>query len=488
MKPLTKLRKTVDAFWNSLTGLGSSSRDKRMGGAPLVYEMDEGTVTDMWRGSDTGAMCVEAMPFEMTRKGWRIQIAGDPELSEEVDNWLDDKGMWNQFYDALCHARAYGGAGLLLLVEDGLNPRAPLDPEKVTAFNGFNLFHRYELIPATYYGDPMQEKFGLPATYYLRPRTLNQLGAAGGALKQLSIEHEIHESRILKFDGMPVTRLQRVINHGWGDSVFTRVYEVLRDYELTWAGAGHILSDFAQGIYKIRGLNELIASGADDVVATRIQLIDKARSIAQAIVLDAGAEGEPAESFERQMASLQGLPESLQQFALRLASALRMPVTLLMGQSPAGLHATGEQDASWFYERVEAEQRRTLKPVIDLVMKIVFLMPDGPTKGKEPEKWKVVFNSLKQLNDMQEAERRLKLAQADNYWVSAQVLTPEEVAISRFGGNAFNSETTIDIKVREKIDAEERLKPEEPQPAGAIGGEGGNPKATDKNAAPPKKK
>ncbi len=65
------------------------------------------------------------------------------------------------------------------------------------------------------------------------------------------------------------------------------------------------------------------------------------------------------DSFTRVQTPLTNLSDILDRFATRLAAAADMPVTLLMGMSPAGLNATGESDRAFFYDRVSCRYSTT---------------------------------------------------------------------------------------------------------------------------------
>jgi len=235
----------------------------------------------------------------------------------------------------------------------------------------------------------------------------------------------VHASRFMTFDGMPVTRRIRIKNSSWGDSVFTKVFEVLRDFEMSWAGVSNLLSDFAQGVVNLEGVNDMMLSGNDGAVLARAALFDMARSSAKAVILDAGhGPDRPAETFTRVTTPVAGLSDLMDKLAIRLAAAARMPVSLLMGQSTAGLNATGDSDILWYYDRIKSKQNEILLPQLKKLMKVVFACKDGPTGGKEPENWSIVFNNLWQLGNLEEAQRRNFIAQADASYITQGVVTP----------------------------------------------------------------
>jgi phage-related protein (TIGR01555 family) len=97
------------------------------------------------------------------------------------------------------------------------------------------------------------------------------------------------------------------------------------------------------------------------------------------------------EEYKRESVSVAGLPELLERLMLRLAAAGGMPVSLLMGQAPSGLNATGDSDIRWFYDHVAAMQKKSLKSALVQIYTVIMSAKDGPTKGKVPENWDIAF-------------------------------------------------------------------------------------------------
>jgi hypothetical protein len=155
----------------------------------------------------------------------------------------------------------------------------------------------------------------------------------------------------------------------------------------------------------------------------------------------------------------------LDRFALRLATAARMPVSLLLGQSPAGLQATGDSDIRFFYDAIKSNQQTSLRPRVEYLLRVLWGAADGPTSGKQPENWSFDFNDLWQLTDEQKATVRKTQAETDALYMQWDVLTPDEVAISRFGGDAYSTETVLDMETRLAEKMAEEMEPEpEPEP------------------------
>jgi hypothetical protein len=90
-----------------------------------------------------------------------------------------------------------------------------------------------------------------------------------------------------------------------------------------------------------------------------------------------------------------------------------------------------------------------LRNKIEYLLRVLLRSKLGPTKGVEPENWSFAFNPLWQPTEGEKIDARNKQAQTDQIYITQQVLHPEEVRSSRFGGDTYSPETTLD----EQLDA-----------------------------------
>lgn len=366
------------------------------------------------------------------------------EIEEAITAKLEELKTEDRFYEALTSERGFGGSAILVGADDGSkNLRAPLNLEGIRAVRFLTVLTPRELTPVEYFSDPLAPNYGEPSIWRIKPQGVPISGVGASAFSGMA---EVHASRLIIFPGVRVSRKQVQANNGWGDSVLVRMRKVLSDFGQSWGGAAILLADFAQAVMKINGLAELIATDQDEVVIKRAQSVDLTRSIARMILID----GEN-EEFERKSTSLAGFPEMLDRFATRFAAAADMPVTLLMGQSPAGLNATGASDIRNWYDRIASSQRKKLRPALERLIRLVFLSKEGPTNGVEPEVWGLEFAPLYQLTSIEEATRRKAIADTDAIYLDRSVVTPEEIAASRYGGDKFSAETVIDFAGREEL-------------------------------------
>lgn len=345
-------------------------------------------------------------------------------------------------YESLVWSKVFGGSLLFMGINDGggdnpMSMARPLNEENIISFDFLSVFDRWDVDVYTWYRDPRHPKFGLPETYRIR-----QTASAGGTDSSLAGDI-VHESRCIRFDGTMVNRRRRNRNTGWSDSIFIKLADTIRDFATAYGGVGVLLQDFSQSVFKMKGLYESLIGDGEDVVKKRIQIMDMSKSMVRAVMIDADGE-----EFENSGRAVSGLSDLLDRFALRLSAATRIPVCLLMGQSPAGLQATGASDIRFFYDWIKSQQEKILRPRLNRLLSLIFKAKNGPTRGKIPKNWSLSFNTLWQSSETETATLRLQVAQTDQLYIENGVLTADEVSKSRFGGDRYSTETVLDESSR----------------------------------------
>jgi phage-related protein (TIGR01555 family) len=477
--PMLRIVKT-DGWENIITSIGTS-RDKRLGGrikAP-VPNVSYREFENLYFGSDLAATAAELPAREMIR-AWITITANDPGIIDEnartdpeekstteesvsigkkINQRLQELEAQAKSFEAMVWARVFGGGLLFLGIDDGGgdNPESlkePLNEDRIDEFKFLTVFDRWDVHIAQRYTNPTNPKFGQPELYRINAVAFEGQGnaAAGADL--------IHETRFIRFDGVLTNRRRQRENGGWSDSIFTRTQDLIRDYDISWHGIANMLQDFSQAVFKMRGLRDAMLQDKDDLVLRRMTLIDQCRSIGRAVPLDA-----EDEDFNRHQTPVSGLPDLMDRFALRMSAAFRMPATLLFGQSPAGMQATGASDIRFFYDQVSSNQETMLRPKLERLIRLVMLDKSGPTKGQEPEDWAFTFNPLFQLTEQEQAELRNKQADTDQKYLTEGVVTEDEIAYSRFGGGEYSPETILDLEQRNEDKLADEAEPEpEPMP------------------------
>lgn len=500
-KPLSKVARRLDGWKNIVTGLGVKGRDKRLGAHASVNEdgNDVQLQEDAWRGDFMAAKAIEIWPNEMLRAGFEVTIepdaadtgsaeAGD-EYSERADAFPADDGAMPvdappekppgvieindeeerkqaaavlarfeelggpaKFREALEYERANGGGAIYLGAYDGGKPWQPLKLDKITKFAWMNVFNRHDLDVVRYYNDPGEAKYGEPEIYRVRTDlTILPDSSEHPRPKQPKTPgnfFEIHESRLIVFRGIVVSRRHRQRQRGWGDSIFVRMLEVIINWNQAYGATEILLSDFAQAVLKIKGLAEIVSANDDEAVLKRADILSLMRAVNNMMILDS------EEEFERKATPMQGHADALSKLDERLAACIDVPLLLLLSKSPEGMSDSGDNQIRGWYDKVTSKQHERLKNPLEYALRLIMLAKDGPTKGVEPENWCVDFCPLWQLSDKEDAEVKELMSRSDERYVKNAINTKEEIAASRFGNRKYSRDTVIDIEGRKKLAAE----------------------------------
>jgi phage-related protein (TIGR01555 family) len=437
-----------DSWINSLTGLGGA-RDKSTAvyfEAPCVLSHE--TLEALYAGDDLARRIVEGPIPDALRQGVTLEGDDEGKLAAEASR-LD---AWEGFLRGLIWGRLHGGGFLYLGLRSGRQDE-PLDLDAVRPgdLQWVMDLDRHAVTPVTWYVDPSSPKFGQPETYLLSPPN------AGGATARAT-GTMVHESRLIRFPGVKTTRRRRASLNGFDDPALLAAYPVLRDVNTIWRSGVYAAQDLSQGVFKVRGLVDMIAEGQREVLLRRMEIVDLARSVARSVVLD--AEGEDFTTVDGK--GLGTLPAVLDKAWSRLAAAAGMPVTVLMGISPSGLNATGESDIRLWYDRVAAYRRDVVEPRARVLIDVL-----ARSAGVDPEGISIAWPSLWQPTDKETAELRKLTADTDAIYIDKGVLLPEEVALSRWGSGAYSTEITgFDPEIRQALadaELEDMAKGEEPE-------------------------
>lgn len=465
----------ADSWMNALTGLGNALRDKLastqfMGNAHLSEEQLEA----LYHDDDMAARICEALPEEALRKGYFLNVENDEEsdLPSKAREYERRLGFGSALLDGAVWGRVFGGAVVYLGIDDGQAEDKPVNEAAIKSIRWATVLTRRDLQPVEWYGDPTKDvKFGEPKLYEISSVPVTPTGVTGEGPRGL-IGVRIHESRLLRFEGTRTSLRRRIANKGWSDSVLQKCHETLMQFGVNWQGVAHLMQDAAQGVFKIDGLIDMIASGDKDTMQRRMELVEMSRSVARALVLDA-----EREDFHREEYSFSGVPDVLRSFMLRLAAAARMPVTVLMGQSPAGLNATGENDTRLWYDSVQAYQTHSLAPQVSRFYELMFAAQDF--EGERPDEWEIRFESLWQMTPLEQATLEKTVADKDKILIDSGMALAEELTLNRFKARGFSQETQLDLDARrEMLKAEiELAKSKAGEEPGPPPPPGGNPDA-----------
>lgn len=429
----------LDGWQNSTTGLGMPGFDKTINNTFVTDIFSRNQLVELWRGDDICARVIETLPKEAFKKGYELNIADEGEygdLKDQVEQAIDDLELNEAFMQTLMMERGFGGAALLIGANDGQDMSMPLNMDTIMDLHYVTPLEPDELSPLTSYTDRLHPKYGKTELYQITALAQAAVGMGDPMQRTLPSTSVIHETRLIVFPGLRISKHQgRAALYGahWGDSVLNRVVKAIATFNMGYANTGIILSEQGLPIFHMKELAKLVNANRSDIVKARLSLLFQQMSTARAAVIDS------EENYERKAMPLNGLAEILDRLAMRVAAAVEMPVTKLMGQSPKGLGNEGESDMETWYDHVATYQdqkvRRPLRRLLQIVMRA--------RRIQEPLKWSVKFHALKQLSDAETAQARNAQMTIDTGYVAAGILTVEEVRNSRFSGE-YSHETQLD--------------------------------------------
>lgn len=451
-----KVNVNVDGWENAFTGYGTE-RDKikhthyRLSAA-IPWQL----LSDMYYTDDVAAKLIDKRPDEAFRRGYDVTGA--------------DADAWKKKAKILClkdkvkcawkWARCYGTSLIVPgLDAPGLADTPLNDVTKIRDVKFLNVIDSRRFRVAAYYLNPFEPKYGEPMLYEVLPYE----GFVGTGFM-------IHETRVIRFDGTEVDYYKRQQLGGMAYSVLQRPYDVIQQFATVFASAAVMTADASQGVFKMKGLFDMIASNEKEQFQARMKLVDMSRSALRSILLDSDGE-----DYTRVATSFAGLPDMIDRFMIRLAASVDMPVTILMGRSPAGENATGDSDFQHWYDSIASDQENYLNPRCDRL--------DQMLLGKEEPDLERTWLSLSEPTDLEEADTRLKNAQADIALAGGPLFYSQQVALAR--ADVYGVE--IDEKqLKASLEAEQELELNPPPPP-PVGPGASNPAggATDPNAPKP---
>lgn len=422
-----------DGWINALTGLGIKGKDKRMSSQVFWNRLDRETSDNLYAGDTMARKIVDILPDEAMREGFKL-TGLEQKQAEVVMDAFEKMGGIHRFNKAWKMARQYGGSGIFLVTDDLQNLSQPMNPN--AQLKAFNSLHRWEL-----YANYSDMNFDITSAGYLKPVQYTYQPQTGGASNPKVGYKKIHESRIIRFDGLYLPEHLFSTNQFWGDSILNALMNAIANYQTANDSAASVLQDFRVALLKIKNLADKIGADDDQAIVNRLEMVNLCRSIAKMVVIDADGE-----DFDYKISAVTGVKDLIDKVENKLVSETNVPRTILLGESPTGMGGTGRHEQQNWYDYVANQQMVYLKPKLMQIFKMIVaqLGINAPTLDIE-------FNPLWQMDEKEMADIKKVTAETDNIYVQMGAVDPNEVALSRFGGEKYSTETTIDVELRKEL-------------------------------------
>lgn len=382
--------KMWDGLRNLASGLGVVGQDKQAATTFVLKTPSRAEIDACYRTTWLGRKIHDIPAKDMTRE-WRSWQAEDNQI-ELIENEEKRLHLADRVKSCLILARLYGGAALVLGLPGDVTTPAPAKIGR-GALSYVHVAHRHQLNLGQQIADPADPMFGMPEYF---ERTF-----ADG---RTSVK--IHPSRVIPFVGQALP--EGAVGGDsyawfWGDPLLYSVIDALGANDTTTAAITALLNEAKTDVIHIPGLMESLSSSEYETrLLQRLQLAGFIKSVTNALVLD-GGDGSPntGEQWETRQLNMSGLPE-LQQTMFQLVSgAADIPATRLIGQSPAGMNATGDSDTRNYYDMLASEQESGLTPVLAPLDEWLIMSATGSRDPSVFYEW----NPLWQMTPKEKAER-----------------------------------------------------------------------------------
>ena len=441
---LDRGRMIFDSWFNPFSGFGTSRDASTATQFEPSPPLPDSYLSALFNDDDISRLVVSLWPDEMFREGYSLKT-GNLKADSDILDRGETLGLNDAFHDAIMWARLYGGAVVFIGADDGRPADMPLDPATVRSVDFLDVFDRRRVWPWRYYQDPRNPRFGKPEVYCLQ-------SLEGGIAY-------VHETRLAIFRGARTDDYTRRNLQGWDYSVLQNTLDSIKGFNEAFAAVRIMMKEASIGVFSMKGLVSMIAGNNRRLLEARAQMLDLGKSVARSIFLDV-SEGE---KFERVAVQFSGLADNLKMTANRLALATRIPVIVLMGETPSGLNASGDANVRIFYDEVKAKQVKEAVPPMLRTYRLI-----GRSLGYQDTGYSLEPKPLWQETPAERATRRAQLATADGTYIDKEVYTPEEVAAVRGKAEGWDGPIVVDLDRRlgEFASGGGELPPADPAPPG----------------------
>jgi len=416
-----------DDFTNFLKGFGQPGRDVTLAHrAWFEHPLDPGELQAFYRDNWLARKICDLPAFDTTR-AWRHWHAEDDQI-QKIEKCERELNLQKRLFDAMRKARLYGGAALIMGIE-GQKFENELDVEAVSEgdLKFVHVVSRWMLAAGPRIRDVTSPWF-LEPNYYVRSNMAVPPPIGGvQPIEQSSLGHEegaplyIHPSRVVRLIGLDYPD-EDLAPDPWGDSALQPVHRAIRRADLVDASVAQMISEAKVDVIKVKDLSELMSTdNGTEQLQTRFRNANATKSVVNALLL--GLE----EEFETRQLQLSGLQDVMNMFMLLVAGGADIPATRLFGREPAGMNATGASDIRNYYDRLAADQKVRLMPLLSRLDEVLI----RSALGDRPEEIYYLWAPLWQLDDVEKADLQLKKAQAFKIDVDAGLINPDALRDGR---------------------------------------------------------
>ena len=379
------------AFLGSDSPLFSSGTFLRSG-----LTSDPELLTAMYRENWLTMRIIDMPSEDMTRAWYRLSADISGDQLHALRRLEARHSVKQELTNALRWARLYGGSLALMVVrgeEDRLDQPLETDLLLPGCFQGLLVLDRAQGIEpsAELVSDLDDPDFGLPESYTVTLETADCRSVT------------LHHSRVLRFVGRELPRMETVRENYWGASEMEHIQEELLKRSAASANIAQLIFQANVTTLKMSDFGDVLGTGTEE----QRRAVEYAMSLENRFRTSFGIQLlSRDDSFENHAYSFAGLSEIYEQFMMDMAGAAEIPATKLFGRSPQGMNATGESDLRNYYDMIASLQERLLRPALEKLLPVMAVS----CWGYVPADLEFVFEPVMTSSPAERAELVQKLS------------------------------------------------------------------------------
>lgn len=410
-----------DSFENEMTGLGGPNDMAMASRIRRQHGLSVGELESLYRSNGYVKRFIDIVPDQATRKGWQIiqrsaeEGGKDERIIEDEDKRLRINSVMG---DALRWARLYGGS-LVLIVNGDADLSEPMNEDHPGEIVNLVVFDRNEFSALAWNNSIGSAHFREVETWSLTP-VVTSADLRGGV---------VHRSRVIYIPGTKVPPSRKIERNGFDDSVLEAPYDQFVSKTVLDQQMARLSHDSRVRVLKLRGLTGQGLGDAKEALLARAKLWAQTVGLVGIGML---LEGEEFVSTTDNVSGWGQLDDKARQ---ALSAVTGIPQTLLFGDSPSGLNTDGQSGRNNFADVIAGIQNHLLRPHLERLYKI--LIAAGDSNGSD---WSLEFNPIFEITEQETATLRKTYAETDALYIDRGVLSPDDVAESRFSVRGWEAD------------------------------------------------
>lgn len=392
-----------NAFVNMVSGLGTI-RDKSSHGtyAP-VNRKTVGELNTMYHQDWVARRVIDRPAQDSMRAGWYYKNI-DTDNVKRINLELKRLKVKKSLLRAVVLSRLHGWCYILIGANSSTDLEQPLDAS-VEGLSFLTVMKREQMNPKTD-GDYLPAE--LTAGLFTEPE-FYEIGKYGN-------KKTIHHSRVIRIDAPDLVG----DNEGMSMPLLQQIYDALIRSASVNSNASSLVYEAKVDVIRMPNLMAGLLenpSGTINSMITRMASVAQLKGNNGMIVLDSN------EEYESKSYSFSGLPDLMREFAVQTSGAANIPYSLLFGQSPSGMNATGDFDMRSYYDSISMMQENVLREPLELILDMI-----GNGIGIDGAGDEIVFNTLWQLDEKTKSEVEKNNSDRDEKYLDMGVVTELQIA------------------------------------------------------------